>query len=492
MFKLQKAAARAVGTRAVHAATAPAATPSLWDKLLNKSSMPGVPLNIEFPDTQQLGTGQAVEHKGVESTTLPNGLRIVSQNSGFPISGVGAFIDAGSRYETHSNSGISHFLELIAFKSTTNRSDFKLVRDMTKQGAKVVCSTSREHTVYAAESLREYMPQTVATLGDVIQNQAFNQSELMEAKETYLAGIHAREGQADIQIMEAIHGAAYFNDTIGLPMYAPKHNLDGFTTESLVAHTKAFFTPERIVVGGVGVDHGEFVQEVASAFGDMAKTAAPPMKKANYTGGEIRMHLPGNVDPLTHVAIAFETASWHHKDVVAMCVLQMMMGGGRFFSAGGPGKGMYSRLYERVMNRHAYVDSATCFNAIFTDSSLFGIYGTAEASNAGKITEVLATQLKEMTGPVGAEELSRAKNMLKSAVVMQLETQGLKLEDMGRQMLTYGKVQHASEICAQVDAVTGADVQRVASEMLKTTPSVAAYGDLSYLPRYDSIASMFK
>lgn len=453
--------------------------------------MPAVPLNIEFGDIPAIGEAAKVDN-GIESTTLPNGLRIVSQNSNFPVSGVGAFVDAGSRYESLTNSGISHFLELIAFKSTTNRSDFALVRDMTKIGAKVLCSTSREHTLYAAESLREYMPQTVATLGDVIQNHAFMDSELTDARATYTAGANARTMQADVQIMEAIHGAAYFNDTLGLPMYAPKHILPSFTSKSLDQHMKTFFTPGRIVVAGVGVDHGEFVEEVGAAFGDMAPAESSPMKKAQYTGGELRMHTPGGEDPLTHVAMAFETASWHDKDLVPMCVLQMMMGGGRFFSAGGPGKGMYSRLYERVMNRHAFVDSATCFNAIFTDSSLFGIYGTADSKAVGDLTELMASQIIEMTGPVGDAELSRAKNMLQSAVVMQLETQNMLLEDMGRQLLTYGKVQPASEICAQIQAVSAADLQRVAGEMLKTQVSVAAYGDLSYLPRYDTISSMFK
>jgi processing peptidase subunit alpha len=44
--------------------------------------------------------------------------------------------------------------------------------------------------------------------------------------------------------------------------------------------------------------------------------------------------------------------SWHSEDIYALCVLQMLMGGGSSFSSGGPGKGMYSRLYSRVLNQH--------------------------------------------------------------------------------------------------------------------------------------------
>ena len=50
------------------------------------------------------------------------------------------------------------------------------------------------------------------------------------------------------------------------------------------------------------------------------------------------------------------------KDFVASCVLNMIMGGGGSFSAGGPGKGMYSRLYLNVLNRYHFMFNATAYN----------------------------------------------------------------------------------------------------------------------------------
>jgi predicted nucleotide-binding protein (sugar kinase/HSP70/actin superfamily) len=37
-------------------------------------------------------------------------------------------------------------------------------------------------------------------------------------------------------------------------------------------------------------------------------------------------------------------------------------------SSGGPGKGMYTRLYRRVLNNYGFVDSASCFNSFYLDS----------------------------------------------------------------------------------------------------------------------------
>lgn len=481
--------ARAFSALTASSSSAPAR--SVFDSMFRRSSMPRVDLTLPFPELPPLDAPKEVTNN-VELTTLPNGLRVLTGDSSSPISSVGVFIDTGSRYESNAaRSGISHFLETIAFQSTKDRSHFRLVREMLKCGANIMCSTSREHTIYAVDSMQEYVPQAVATLADVIQNHAFDEAELLEAKENYHERIAGLNNIPDVQIMEAIHKAGYFNNTLGLPLYASEHTLQNMTADVLEAHMKTFFTPNRMVVSAIGVEHEQLCHLVSEEFSDLADPAdiSAVATPALYTGGDVRLHRP---DELTHFAIAFETASWHDKDLVPMCVLQMMMGGGGSFSAGGPGKGMYSRLYESVLNKHSWMNSATSFNSIHTDSSLFGIYGTAHPQQAQALVKVVCDESAKMAGPVDAEELGRAKTQLKSAVLMQLETRGLKLEDLGRQLITYNKIKSAADICAEIDAVTADDIQRTASAMLKTKPSVAAYGDLSLLPRYDSIVDYLK
>jgi processing peptidase subunit alpha len=458
------------------------------EALFSRSKMPRVPLDVPFPGLPALDT-QALKTYPTEMTTLQNGLRVVSVNSNQPISSVSAFVDSGSRNETHANNGISHFLEFIAFKSTSERSSFRLVREMLKLGVNAVCSTSREHTVFAADGLSEYTGEMVHTLADVIQNPIFEQSELVEAYAEYVEASKEREGQADLQIMEAIHAAAYHNNTVGLPLYNPS-NVKSFTREVLSTHIKNFYSSDRMVLSGVGMEHAELVAMAEKEFGTLAKAASPvAAEKAKYTGGDVR--LQRTEEQLAHVAIAFESGGWHSQDLVPMCVLQMMMGGGGSFSAGGPGKGMYSRLYQNVLNQHHWVESANSFNSIFTDSSVFGIYGTTTPEQAGNMVDVLCSEFIKMAGPVDNAELARAKAQLQSSVNMQLEVRSLQVEDIGRQLMTYGKVLTAKELCAQIGAVTNADITRVSANMLKTPPSVAVLGNLNYAPRYDDIAKRF-
>jgi len=171
-----------------------------------------------------------------------------------------------------------------------------------------------------------------------------------------------------------------------------------------------------------------------------------------------------------------------------MCVLQMFMGGGGSFSAGGPGKGMCSRLYETVLNVHGWARSAISFNSINTDSSLFGIHGTSSPEYAEQLAYTLTEECAKMSvADITPTEVMRARNQLKAAVFMQLESRALLMDDVGRQLLTYNSVKSAPELAQLIDAVTADDLRRVAVKMLSTKPTICAAGDLSKLPSYDQI-----
>lgn len=168
-------------------------------------------------------------------------------------------------------------------------------------------------------------------------------------------------------------------------------------------------------------------------------------------------------------------------------VLQVMMGGGGAFSAGGPGKGMYSRLFRNVLNRYDWPVSANSFYSVYGDSGLFGLYGVSAPQNGEDMVNVLLHEALNMGEQISAEELSRAKQQLKSSIHMQLELRGTVLEDLGRQLLFLNELESPQQLAANIDKITEADIKRVAQKMLKSTPSVAAVGDTRYMPHYQRI-----
>merc|ERR1712060_1040507 len=177
--------------------------------------------------------------------------------------------------------------------------------------------------------------------------------------------------------------------------------------------------------------------------------------------------------------------------LVPLCVLNTMMGGGASFSAGGPGKGMYTRLYLNILNQSPHVHTVSVFTAFYKDVGLFGVYGATPSNCMESLVGIVCQEMKKMGQSISPVELDRAKNQLKSSLLMNLERRDILFEDIGRQVLTYGARKSPEELVAEIEAVTAEDVISVAKAMLQTPPSVAVYGEVSSVPRYDKIAKFF-
>jgi processing peptidase subunit alpha len=70
---------------------------------------------------------------------------------------------------------------------------------------------------------------------------------------------------------------------------------------------------------------------------------------------------------------------------------------------------------------------------------------------------------------------------------MNLETRGLLVEDVGRQILSHGKRLDPSALVARIRAVTPEDIIRVMRTALAAPPSFAAVGDVSRIADYEAI-----
>jgi len=97
-----------------------------------------------------------------------------------PAASIGLYVDCGSVYETSASFGATHLLERMAFKSTTNRSHLRIVREVEAIGGNVTASGSREQMSYTYDALKTYMPGMVEVLIDSVRNPVFLDWEVNE------------------------------------------------------------------------------------------------------------------------------------------------------------------------------------------------------------------------------------------------------------------------------------------------------------------------
>ncbi|XP_021367243.1 mitochondrial-processing peptidase subunit alpha-like isoform X2 [Mizuhopecten yessoensis] len=477
--------------------------PSGFSKVSLSKRLPGLPLPKYATVENQKQVTQV--------TTLENGLRVASENKFGHFCTVGVLVDSGSRYEVAYPSGISHVLEKLAFNSTTQYSREQIFEILEKHGGITDCMSARDTLIYAMSAESTALPLLSNILAEVTLRPQFTEQEIEDTRNIVEYELESVETnpQPEPILIELSHAAAYQNNTLGLPKLCPKETIPIIDRSTLLSYMYHHHTPDRMVVAGVGVDHQQFVEAVKESFLNkqpvwqddpklIHPSAACDKSVAQYTGGDVRVNKdlsdvslgPNPMPDLAHLVIGLESCSHKEEDFVAFCVLNILLGGGSSFSSGGPGKGMYTRLYTNVLNRYHWINSASAVNNAYEDTGFFCIHCSSHPDRLGELAEVIIQELCNTAGNIRNDELERAKTQLQSMLLMNLEMRPVMFEDVGRQVLANGYRRPVEYYFEAIGKITAADVQRVGSRMLKTKLSVAAYGNLKKLPSYEDMQSL--
>ncbi|EFO27286.2 peptidase M16 inactive domain-containing protein [Loa loa] len=360
------------GSTTSHYATAS----PLVEKLSNSIDINNVSLREPVPGLSEARYLKQTDVKPFDTklTVLENGLKVATEPHYGMYCTVGVAIDAGSRYEVGYPFGTTHFIEKIAFTGTPSfpsRED--LFRLLEQRGALIDCQSTKDTFIYASSCQVDGFPDIIRLIADSVQRPIINSNDIEDAR--LIIDFENKDmnskPECEPLLTDWIHAAAYNSNTLGFSKYCPEESIMAINQEHIYTFMKQYYKPNRIVVAGIGVDHDALVSLSRELF-DGSKTAwakdpsillekNPPIDDsiAQYTGGEklITKDLscmalgPTPYPNLAHFVLGFESCGYLDDDFVAFCVLQSLMGGGGSFSAGGPGKGMYTRLYVDVLNK---------------------------------------------------------------------------------------------------------------------------------------------
>ncbi|KAJ2865682.1 Mitochondrial-processing peptidase subunit alpha [Coemansia aciculifera] len=516
-------ASRRLKSTTTATSTVPAAAPSSEHKVTPSAS--------SQPTTQVSADGQT------HITTLPNGLRIVSERNPGHFTALGVYVDAGSRYEDSTTSGYAHLMDRLAFRSSERFTSAESMAMIEKLGGSIMSSSSRECIMYQAAVFPHDVPTALKLLADTTLRPKILPEEVGELRMAVPWELQEVESKPETFLPEKLHEVAFQKGTLGNPLLCPISQLNTATPDTLSAYHRRWYTPERIVVAAVGLEHDDFVRMCNdNGFADLtpSATATPtfatadqggdsgapaktwfnkilgggggerapqvifPGEKSVYTGGTWFDPKP-DVD-FTQVYLGFKSAGINDEHrLYAYATLQMLLGGGGSFSAGGPGKGMYSRLYTRVLNQHAWIESCVAFHHCYTDTGLFGISASCRPRNEHALLDVVASEIEAVAlgKPIAssrrhyssqegasAVEVRRAKNQLKSNLLMNLESRMVQLEDLGRQVQISGHKIPADTMVERIEAVTMDDITNAAKDLLASPATLLAQGHVDGIKQF--------
>jgi predicted Zn-dependent peptidase len=396
-------------------------------------------------------------------TVLPGGLRIVTEaQPGVRSLSVGVWVPVGSRDETVSLAGSSHFLEHLLFKGTATRSALDIASAMDAVGGEFNAFTEKEHTCFYATVLDRDLPLAIDIISDVVLNATMTAQDVDVERSVVLEEIAMRDDDpADLVHDE--FAAALFGDTpLGRPVLGTVSSIGRLSRRQIAGYYKRRYTPDAMVVSVAGnVRHDDVVALVRRAFaGRLDPSLAPQPPREQHTRAP---HTPARQIAVVaddteqaNLVLGAHGVSRYDPRRFAVGVLSAALGGG-----------MSSRLFQRIREERGLAYSVYSFSGGYADDGVFGVYAGCQP---GKADEVLGLMTEELdaaaNGSLTEAEIERGKGQTRGGIVLGLEDSGSRMTRIGKSELVYGEILGVDELLAIVDGITAQDVTDAAAELL--------------------------
>jgi predicted Zn-dependent peptidase len=416
----------------------------------------------------------------VELATLSNGLRVVTDaNPQLESSAVGVWVDAGGRHETLEVNGVAHLLEHMAFKGTESRSARDIAEQIEAVGGHLNAYTSREHTAYYARVLKADVPLALDILADILQRSTFAEDELARERTVVVQEIGQAEDTPDDIVFDHLQAAAFPDQPLGWPILGTAEGVAGMPRSALQGFMGRHYRAQNMVVAAAGaVKHDEIVRLAEAHFAGLKAAEPRGFSPARWLGGERREER--DLEQV-HFTLALPSVPYADPDFYAGQIFSTLLGGG-----------MSSRLFQEAREKRGLCYSIFSFASSFVDGGLFGIYAGTGEDEIAELAEVIVAELLRASEDAAEDEVARARAQLKAGTLMSLESSSSRVEQLGRQMLIYGRPLATEEIVARIEAVDAAAVRRAARRLAADgKPALAALGPLGRLAPYEALAARF-
>lgn len=412
----------------------------------------------------------------VRKTTLPGGLRVVTETLPSVRSVTfGIWAHVGSRDETPSLNGATHYLEHLLFKGTKRRSALDISAAVDAVGGEMNAFTAKEYTCYYARVLDTDLPLAIDVVCDMLTGSLILPEDVDAERGVVLEEIAMTEDDPGDCVHDLFARTMLGDTPLGRPVLGTVETVNALTPERIRRFYRKHYDPTHLVVAAAGnIDHAKVVRMVRRAFeraGALEHTDATPV--APRTGARTlrtagRMELLDRGTEQAHVVLGMPGMARTDDRRWAMGVLNAALGGG-----------MSSRLFQEVREKRGLAYSVYSYTSGYADCGLFGVYAGCRPSQVHDVLKICRDELDEVAEHgLSDDEVRRAIGQLRGSTVLGLEDTGALMNRIGKSELCWGEQMSVDDMLARIASVTPDEVRALARDVLGRRPSLSVIGPL--------------
>jgi predicted Zn-dependent peptidase len=410
--------------------------------------------------------------RNIRKTVLSNGLLVLTESMPHVRSvSMGAWIGSGSRDETAEVNGISHFVEHMVFKGTTSRSAQQIAREVDTIGGNLDAFTGKEMVCFNIKVLDENVPPALDVLADLVLHPTFTPEDLSREQGVILEEIKMDEDNPDYLVNEIFTQNFWKGDALGRPILGTIKTVSSFNQQTLFDFYAGCFTPRNMIFSAAGnLEHDDFVAQVEREFSSLAASSneIAPKVAAPIVTPHITLKRKKSLEQV-QLCLGVPALPVNDPQRYGVYLLNTMLGGG-----------MSSRLFQTIREDQGLAYSIYSEMSPFRDTGSLCVYAGTSVDKTEKVLQLTLQELRRLKEEkVSDVELKRAKDQLKSNMVIGLESSGSRMANLARQQMYFGRFFGVDEIIEEVEAVTSADIQELAQQLFRQeTMALTLLGNL--------------
>ncbi len=386
---------------------------------------------------------------------------------------IGVFVGVGSRDESPTLNGASHFLEHLLFKGTPTRSAMDISSSLDAVGGEFNAYTAREYTCYHARVLDEDLPMAIDVLGDMLTASLITPEDVEAEREVILDEIAMHDDDPDDVVHNLFAAKAWAGTPLARPIAGTADSIKALTRSQIDRYYRSRYTAPAMTVAVAGnITHGEVVKLVRKAFArndflaDDEARALPPrlaVTPRSTKAGDVH-----TTRPFEQVNLVLGMRGLTRSDPrrYALGVLNAAFGGGSS-----------SRLFQEVRERRGLAYSVYSFATSYSDAGMVGVSVGSLPSKAPEVLDVVRAELARVVeSGLAADELDRGRGQMRGGLVLSLEDTGSRMTRLGEVELFQERLLSLDEVLARLDAVTVEDVQTLAADLFRRPETLAVVG----------------
>ncbi len=391
-------------------------------------------------------------------TILKNGLKVITvpmQDN--PAVTVLVMVSTGSKYEEKKVNGLSHFLEHMVFKGTTKRpKSIDISRELESMGSQYNAFTSQEYTGYYAKVNAEHLDTALDVVSDIYLNPLLNSAEIEREKGVIVEEIRMYKDMPQRHIQDLFLELAYGDQPAGWNIAGNEENVKGFTREDFVKYRGEHYVAEAttVIISG-SFDEKTIIGKIENVFADILTTKKNNKLQVVENQTSPQIVLKYKETDQAHIVLGVRTFGAKSEHDATLSVLATLLG-----------KGMSSRLFQKLREEMGVGYYVGASNDTYTDHGLFTISVGIDTKRIEEVLAVLIDECKKIINePITDQEMKRVKDYISGSVLLSLETSDARAEYAAISDILKGTIESPKVEIEKINNVTTEQVKDLAKKI---------------------------